>query len=322
MAQALAFNRLLPDRPKDPTVSDLRLKYPVNILVAYPYFDRSVIALLESQPKGSFRLLIDSGAFTAHASGKPIVHQDYLNFLKSLRHLGELNAVQLDVIGNPEATHKNLMVAYDQGCHVMPVFTRGERPDRLEEFYNLSPYILLGGVAKGQLNVNYVTWFQKENRGRPVHWLGFTRMPFVRHHRPTSVDSSSWISVARYGMTFFYNGRGELIRYTRKDAHQPPDLKIVKAAARVGLSRHELGLLAKSDAWVSNRTTLLKELSEGGQLTARGAGIFVSSLSFTKMALECEAHLGTRYYLAGTQAMDLLHVFAARDFMIARNILN
>lgn len=322
MPGALAFNRILPDRPKRGTVSDLRQQYPLNILIAYPYFDKASLPILERQPKGSVRLLVDSGAFTAHTLGKPIHHQAYLSFLKTLSVVGPYNAVQLDVIGNPEATYKNLMMAYDAGLEVMPVFTRGESLDRLEQFYRLSPYILLGGVAQGALNTNYVTWFEKHNKGRPVHWLGFTRVPFLKHYKPLSADSSSWMSCARYGRLDLYAGAGRFLTWTRAQSQKPPSPAIVKAIGRMGLTLSELHELSQGPAWRNvGLPGKARGLGQGDKVQGDGSAIFMAVLSHILLAMETEAQLKTRYYLACINAHQVELAIAARDFLIARNAL-
>ena len=56
----------------------MMLKLPkVNILVAFPYFSKAIIKLLDNTDPNIFRLIIDSGAFTAWNTNKPIIFNEY-----------------------------------------------------------------------------------------------------------------------------------------------------------------------------------------------------------------------------------------------------
>ncbi len=128
----------------------------LNILVAFPYFSQQVYRFLMDKDPSTFRLIVDSGAFTAWNTGKHISMEDYCKFLKTIPSHWEYKAVQLDVYGNPEQTYTNYLRMLDAGYKdVMPVFTRGDTIERLEEFYSYTDYIMFGGIAIGGENKNY-----------------------------------------------------------------------------------------------------------------------------------------------------------------------
>jgi len=164
----------------------------LNILVAFPYFSQGIYRFLSEKDPSTFRLIVDSGAFTAWNTGREIRLDDYMKFLKSIPSHWDYKAVQLDVFGNPDGTYENYHRMLDAGFEdIMPVFTRGDSLERLEEFYSHTDYIMFGGIVIGGENRNYVKWFCEVNKGRDAHWLGFVNVPFIKHYRPKSVDSST-----------------------------------------------------------------------------------------------------------------------------------
>lgn len=175
----------------------------LNILIAYPYFSETNIRILEEAGREiPIRLIIDSGAFTAWNTGREITLSGYCEFLDRvlprLSHL-ELEYVQLDVFNEPERTYDQLHQMLRSGYTPMPVFTRGDTLERLDEYYSLHDYLMFGGITIGGKNQNYVKWFMENNHNRKVHWLGFTRQDFLYVYRPTSCDSSSIASEHRFG---------------------------------------------------------------------------------------------------------------------------
>ena len=110
----------------------------LNILVAFPYFSQNIYKFLMDKDPSTFRLIVDSGAFTAWNTGKHISMEDYCKFLKTIPSHWEYKAVQLDVYGNPEQTYTNYLRMLDAGYKdVMPVFTRGDTVERLKNFIHI-----------------------------------------------------------------------------------------------------------------------------------------------------------------------------------------
>ena len=86
---------------KDLTYSKL------NLLVAYPYFSQKIRETLSKHDPDTFRLIIDSGAFSAWNSRKVIEFDDYCRFLDTIPSHWDYKAVQLDVFGDPVKTLEN-----------------------------------------------------------------------------------------------------------------------------------------------------------------------------------------------------------------------
>ena len=266
------------------------------MLVAYPYWGDKVTQTLRRMPHDDYRLIVDSGAFTAWNTGKVIELDDYCRFLDTLEEFRPFQAVQLDVFGSPEGTYKNLQIMKARGYDVMPVFTRGDTLERLEEFYEMAETIMFGGIVIGGKNREYVKWFLNRNNQRKAHWLGFVNIPFIRKYRPVSVDSSSACGAARYGRIEIWDGKYGFIRADRKDFINRPDPALVQAMVAVGAPLHVIKRLGHTSAWRAS--------GKFGDITNRetndfhASAQFVSLLSHIHRAQKVERDFGTHLYLA------------------------
>jgi phosphoribosylglycinamide formyltransferase-1 len=178
----------------------------LNVLVAYPYMNQRMIDLLVSAGS-SLRFNLDSGAFTAWKAGKQIGLDEYCRFLEGLP-IKPWRYFTLDVIGDPGETLRNYETMLARGFKPVPIFTRGEDPSVLEQFYKTSEVVGIGGLVGTPRNRGFVKAIMKHIGDRKVHWLGFTDFNFVKTFRPYMCDSSSWESAARYGALKLYMGGG------------------------------------------------------------------------------------------------------------------
>lgn len=287
----------------------------LNILVAYPYFSDGIRAHLSERDPSTFRLIVDSGAFTAWNTGAEVTMEGYTKFLKTIPSSWDWRAVQLDVYGDPEGTYANWQRMLDMGWHdIMPVFTRGDSLERLEEFYEATDYIMFGGIAFGGENKNYIKWFAERNKGRRVHWLGFVNLPFIKHYRPESVDSSSITSAQRYGSIVYYRGHGELKTLQKSDFAKRPPLDFLRECERRGFTMDELRQLGSSQAWTGAVRVPSKD-------DLRGFASFVTYTHHVWRGIEVERNLGTKVYLAFATEQDMAGAFHAYDFMQQRGKL-
>lgn len=152
-------------------------------------------------------LLIDCGAFTVHKKGKVIKMEEYYDFLYSL-DFEIIDYFALDSIGDPIQTFKNFIKMKEDGFDPLPIFTRGDTLEQLEEYFKYSDIVALGGLwAGGENDPGYVKWITEEGfRGRKIHWLGFAMQNLMYHYKPYSVDTSNWKTGLRYGNIKIYDG--------------------------------------------------------------------------------------------------------------------
>jgi len=152
---------------------------------------------LLQENRDNVRFLLDSGAFTAWKAGKPIALDDYCRFIESLP-FESWRYFMLDVIGDPAATMRNYETMLKRGFNPIPIFTRGEDPSVLDDYYKTSDLVAIGGLVGTPGNKGFVKGIMEKVGGRRVHWLGFFDCNFVKHYRPYSCDSSTW----KVGATF------------------------------------------------------------------------------------------------------------------------
>lgn len=214
--------------------------WKVPILTSYAYWDNRCIPDF-AEWEGRYRLLIDSGAFTAHTIGKQINFDEYCDFVKTPPVPLEGYFV-LDVIGDPVATMKNYRKMLQRGLKPIPIFTRGADPVMADEYWESSKLIGLGGVAMG--GEGYVKWFEERVRkGRNVHWLGFGRRDMVLHYKPTSYDSSVWIGGCRFGYISLFHTAEKELKVQREDILAGKYVKDIEAMG------FDCTLLKSEDAW-------------------------------------------------------------------------
>lgn len=207
----------------------------INILVAYPYMKSEVISILHEN-RDRVRFLLDSGAFTAWKAGKQIELDDYCRFLESLP-FEPWRYFTLDVIGDPKRTVKNYETMVSRGFSPIPIFTRGEDPSYLEDYYKTSQVVGIGGLVGTERNKGFVKGIMSLVRGRKTHLLGFTNLQFLKVYRPYMADSSTWVLGAKFGATSIYLGGGSSVRFTRKTARKDlSDPRVVSAIQRMGLN--------------------------------------------------------------------------------------
>lgn len=274
----------------------------LNVLVAYPYWGKNVEKYLGQLEKGDFRLMVDSGAFTAWNLGKKITLEDYGLFLESISHHRPFHAIQLDVFGHPDASYANFLEMRKRGYDVMPVFTRGESLERLEFFYTVTDYILFGGIVTGMQNREYVKWFLRQNKGRKAHWLGFVNIPFIARYQPESVDASSWTACLRWGHIHINRKNGTIGTLRRNDFLSRPKREVVEEIISMGFSYQDIENLAKPEAWVNKGT----DPEAPGLKTLAGK---ISTCSYIKFAQRIEKNFKTKVYLAASDATIPLLIY-------------
>lgn len=259
----------------------------LNVLVAYPYLNAQMIELL-SKCGPWLRFTLDSGAFTAWKAGKPIQLDDYCRFLEGLP-IKPWRYFTLDVIGDPEGTMRNYETMLARGFKPVPIFTRGEDPSVLEEFYKTSDVVGIGGLVGTPGNRGFVKGIMRHVRDRMVHWLGFTDLDFIKVYRPFMCDSSTWESGARYGALKLYMGNANFLTIKKPQFQSRPPQAVLDRIRQLGVDPYRL---AKLDEW------------HGGSSASRT----LCARSCVALSVDVERQTGTKMFLALAiaQALGLL----------------
>jgi len=249
----------------------------LNVLVAYPYMSTQVIDLLKGAGP-ALRFTLDSGAFTSWKAGKPIQLDDYCRFLEQLP-IKPWRYFTLDVIGDPVGTQRNYETMLNRGFRPVPIFTRGEDPSVLDDFYKTSDVVGIGGLVGTPGSRGFVKGIMRHVGDRMVHWLGFTDLDFIKHYRPFMCDSSSWESGARYGALKLYMGQGQFKTIKKTQFEQRPEQPILERIKWLGVDPYSL---AQVNSWHGG-------YSASRKLCARSA---------VAMSVDVERKLGTKLFLA------------------------
>jgi hypothetical protein len=114
----------------------------------------------------------------------------------------------MDAIGDAQGTYQNQMLMESLGVRPLPCFHFGEDPRYLEHYIANYSYITLGGMV-AQSTWQLKLWLDEiwdryltDGSGRPkvkVHGFGLTTPELMRRYPWYSVDSSSWVQIARVG---------------------------------------------------------------------------------------------------------------------------
>jgi len=181
----------------------------VNLLLSYAFHaDTDLRRVRTSLVCG--RLLIDSGAFTAHTKGRRIELADYAAFLERWRGCWD-HAITLDVIGDPAGTRRNTRALHARGLPVMPVFTPGDTVAEFEAMVRDSSYVAAGGLVgmARALQVRRVRALQRRaaDLGGGVHALGVGSMTSLRAALPYSADASTVSGAFKFGKIVYFDGR-------------------------------------------------------------------------------------------------------------------
>lgn len=194
---------------KTPTV---RLAHAVNgqgdpalqapaLLISYFYLE----PFLKNQHRYCYRdWVMDSGAFSAHASGKPIDLSAYIEKCKELLKtdptLTEIFA--LDVIGDWRASAKNTERMWSEGIPAIPCFHINEPEDVLKCLARDYPKIALGGVAmaKGGVKLKFAEQCFARVWPKKMHGFGFGTENHIMALPWHSVDATNWeIGPCKFG---------------------------------------------------------------------------------------------------------------------------
>jgi hypothetical protein len=251
---------------------------------------------------GQLRFLLDSGAFTAWKSANPIKIDDYCRFLEQLPIM-PWRYFALDVIGDPHGTMRNYELMLKRGFKPIPIFTRGENPDVLDEYFKTSDVVGIGGLVGTPRNKGFVKGLSKFINGRRVHLLGFTNKSFLKVLKPYSCDSSSIQSAARYGQVELFDiKKGTWIKLQKSIFSSKPPSAVIQLIESYDVAPIDL---ARNDNWVGLR-------SIGRRLSFR---------SHVRASLAYERILGVKYFLA-LNAVDqivlILDCYGRESFLYDR----
>ena len=182
-----------------------------NLLESFHYIgrQRSVDMIRED----GRQVFLDSGAFSMWSLGAKVSIPDYCDYIKRNDDIirkddDAILASVMDAIGDALGTYQNQMAMEAMGVRPLPCFHFGEDVRYLEHYIANYSYITLGGMV-AQSTPQLKLWlddiwekYLTDGSGRPkvkVHGFGLTTPELMRRYPWYSVDSSSWVQIARVG---------------------------------------------------------------------------------------------------------------------------
>ena len=185
----------------------------LDVLLSYAYHRKTDIRALRSALGPDAWIMLDSGAFTAFTTGKPVVLRDYAAWLTE--HDGAYNAaVTLDVLGDPITTATNTAWLHSHGYPVLTVATAGTPPAQVAKLAAAAPLFAVGGLVKTPRAIlrAYVAACAAiaKRHGSGVHALGVGGPTLLRETGAWSGDSSAPTRSPTFGAVTIWTGRNKM----------------------------------------------------------------------------------------------------------------
>lgn len=181
-----------------------------DLLLSFAFHAKTDLQSVKAALGVNQMLMIDSGAFTAYTLGKPISIDNYIAYLQHWYGVYDY-AMNLDVIGNPRATAKNLLTLQGHGLNVVPIYTARAKVAELRAMTKDAEYIAYGGLVgvpkRLQIPATKTVVDIAASNGARVHALGQTSAQMFDYAAPYSGDSSKASTTFRWRQLPLYDER-------------------------------------------------------------------------------------------------------------------
>lgn len=183
-----------------------RLLHGRRILISFAYVGSSWLPRRDvpELAAAASEVLIDSGAFTAWRSGKPIELGRYVDWL-STEAPAASGAFVLDVIGDAEASARNharmreLLPPWRD--RLVPVWHEGDPLEHLDEYVARASIVGLGRIEGRRSELKTLDFYDLAFNRHPnarFHALGNASPSTLEPYPFTSFDSTTWQRDAAY----------------------------------------------------------------------------------------------------------------------------
>src|SRR5690554_1947242 len=166
----------------------------------------SFIEKWRPDPKLCGSIFLDSGAYTAFRSGKPVDLPAYIRYCQHYASQYQIIAA-LDVIGDPDASYQNYVAMRNAGVRILPTFHIGSDWRYYDQLLDEYDYVAIGGVAwRVASGVNEDAPMMRalihihkraQQKGVRLHGFGVTAWRYIRSFDWFSIDSTTFLVGAR-----------------------------------------------------------------------------------------------------------------------------
>ena len=161
--------------------------------------------LKKMKPSNFAYYLLDSGGFVARNRGITISVEKYADFINKYN---VRNAFELDTSCIKETMHNRKYLQAKTKAYIIPIYHFSDYKTRnfkmLDDMCKQYKYIAIGGIVGANIprkyeHILYDYVFNKTRNKVRVHGLGITSQGILEKYPWFSVDSTSWLAMARYG---------------------------------------------------------------------------------------------------------------------------
>jgi len=199
-----------------------------NILTSFFFLNKN-FNFKEIKEKG-IDIFVDSGGFSARTAGKHVDIQGYKDFLKTHKD-NIVTAANLDV--NDLAIQLENQKILEEVYPILPVYHLSEylseNRNILFEYLDKYKYIALGGMigsdAKEYNIKNFLNFCFKNGKGIKYHGFGITSPDRLKEYPFYSVDSTTWLSGARFGIMHIWDSEKMIFK---TNIHYSDNEKVIK----------------------------------------------------------------------------------------------
>lgn len=199
-----------------------------DILVSYYYLRKKNDASIIKQLERFENVLLDSGGYTYIQQGKKgkaptddevkYYTEDYMKYCEKMHeHFNFVFEMDFTWQIGKEYRDAVLHEMHDNGIHMVPIIHASLSGDLEGNNFFEYPLVALAGDITGGTAGPHAPIIRKlMDKGILIHGLAATDEASVNRVPYFSVDSSSWISGAQWGLTYIFRG-GKIITYSAKD---------------------------------------------------------------------------------------------------------
>ena len=226
----------------------------LHVLVSYAYWNSDAHMRVLQDAPSQWNIMLDSGAFTNFTHGRPATTvADYAAFCREHRARW-WRMINLDRIGDPVTSARNLQHLHDAGLPALPVFQRGDNPASLLGMADQGFPVCIGGISQN-VNSTAERRYLHDILRRVKHWNMKAHLLGVGGHALFKLpcwsgDSSSWEMASRYGTMRLWN-RGKLTPFSKSPSgrggrsYMKPTLERTSALRSYGLTWDDLRVYRK-----------------------------------------------------------------------------